>query len=87
VKQDDLLAIWKVLESLTVSLDRLGSYESQHGREAGKIALRQYFDNDLFRDIASARKLLRGELVKQYPTIEPHLEMLAESPEIKYWHP
>ena len=36
---ESLIEIWKVLENLTVSLDRLGEYERLHGEEAAKNAL------------------------------------------------
>ncbi|WP_261664447.1 hypothetical protein [Deinococcus sp. Marseille-Q6407] len=37
---EDLLEIWRVLENLTVTLDRLGHYERLHGEAAACTELR-----------------------------------------------
>ena len=39
MNQDKLVEIWKVLESLTVSLDRIGSYQSRVRRDPARDAL------------------------------------------------
>ena len=37
--RDTYIEVWSVLEALTVSFDRIGSYWQIHGEEAGKQAL------------------------------------------------
>lgn len=82
----DALDIWSVLEALTVSLDKLGSYQAQHGAEAGSRALNRYFQPKLFRRIANARRKIAEAFIEADSRWDEKLDQLAENEaEIGYW--
>ncbi len=84
--QEKLIKTWKILEALTVSLDRIGSLESDHGREAVMLALYEYFSAETYRDIAVARRYIASILVSEDPAIESTLEEMSDcGSEINYW--
>jgi hypothetical protein len=86
-EDDKLLEIWKVLEALTVSLNRIGWYWHFHGEEAAKDALHRYLDTDMWNKIADARYLTVWLLEAHNRSIETRLEeMSASGKEIKYWN-
>ena len=86
VRQDDLIAVWKVLEALTVSLNRMGHYGIIHGEDAAKEALLTFMRPPMFDKIARARRTLVTMLESCDPAIREHLEMLASNEaEIGYW--
>lgn len=83
---DKLIEVWKVLEALTVSLDRMGTYWLFHGEEAAKEALHQYIGPAMNERIASARYLMVGILESHDPDVMERLEALAENEnDIGYW--
>lgn len=83
---EQLIPIWKVLENLTVSLDRLGEYERIHGQEAARAALQAYINPALFQKIAQARHILVSLLEKHDPNLMDYLERLADNETtIGYW--
>jgi hypothetical protein len=83
---EQLIPIWKVLEDLTVSLDRLGEYERIHGQEAAKAALHAYVTPALSQNIAQARHVLVSILEKHDSSLMDYLERLADDEAtIGYW--
>lgn len=87
VDSETLIEVWKVLEMLTVSLDRLGEYERDCGQEAAKNALDKFIGGLTFDRIAHARSLMVSILEQCDPTIRERLEMMAEhEDEIGYWN-
>jgi hypothetical protein len=83
---DKLIEIWKVLEALTVSMDRLGHYELNFGTEAAKEALHQYFGIENNRRIAHARRMMVEILEGLDPDMADKLDELAEDEGlIGYW--
>ncbi|HEY0738687.1 MAG TPA: hypothetical protein VGD69_27460 [Herpetosiphonaceae bacterium] len=83
---DDLLEVWKVLEVLTVSLDRIGEYWRIRGEEAAKQALHEFIGPQLFEKIADARGRMVTILEAHDPQIMEHLEQLAEDEaQLGYW--
>jgi hypothetical protein len=81
-----LLDIWRVLEALTVSLDRIGMYEAFHGTEAGQRALHAYLKPPLFDRIAQARDKIVEILVSQDPGWKVELEYQSQDANtIGYW--
>jgi hypothetical protein len=82
----NLIAIWNVLNILTVSFDRLGSYELTHGESAAKDALHLFLQPALVGDIAHARFILARVLDEQAPALSVYLE---ETPDdqlgLRYW--
>ncbi|HEY0606321.1 MAG TPA: hypothetical protein VGD58_25585 [Herpetosiphonaceae bacterium] len=83
---NSLLEVWKVLEVLTVSLDRMGEYWRIHGEEAAKQALHEFVGPDLFEKIADARTRMVVMLQAHDPQIREHMEQLAEDEaQLGYW--
>jgi hypothetical protein len=83
----DLIAVWKVLEMLTVSLDRIGTYEYRYGEDAGKNALDQFMNPKGVQKISSARMILKEFMQQHDPNMRDRLEILAENEEdIGYWN-
>lgn len=84
---DKLIEVWKVLEVLTVSLDRLGTYERIHGREASERALSDFMRPPLFQQIAHARSLITSMLEEYDDTMYDKLDEIADKDcEPKYWN-
>lgn len=82
----NLIDVWKVLEMLTVSLDRLGTYERTHGKEAGTEALDQFINSEVANKISTARSLIVQIMEQHDIDIRDRLEVLAENEEeIGYW--
>ena len=81
---DDLIEVWKVLENLTVSLDRLGSFESFHGEAAAKDALYHYIGPELFDQISTARHILVTSFERLDPAMIDRLAAISDN-EINYW--
>lgn len=81
--KERLLDIWKVLEALVVSLDRMGSDEAIKGIDSA-TALKAYFNPKLFRRLAHARTQVRTLLVEHDPGIGSRLDRFADD-EIGYW--
>jgi hypothetical protein len=85
VAKSDLLAAWKILENLVVSLDHIGSYFALEGSENGadhrgmQEALDAYLTPKLLRAINDARMRLGQYL--------PDKEAEAISDRIRYWRP
>jgi hypothetical protein len=85
VAKSDLLAAWKVLENLVVSLDHIGSYFALEGPENGadhrgmQEALDAYLTPKLLRAMSIARMRLGQYL--------PDKEAEAISDRIRYWRP
>lgn len=84
---DRLIEVWKVLETLTVSLARIGSYSTEHGRDAAIQALYAYAEDGLAPEVSKARTILLEELLKSDATIEGRLEEIVESSSLRYWRP
>lgn len=86
VRQEDLIAVWKVLETLTVSLDRMGHFWLVRGEDAAKEALHKFMRPVMFDTIAQARQTLVTMLEGCDPTILEQLELLsADEREMGYW--
>ena len=87
VQIESLIEVWKVLEALTVSLDRLGTYWNVRGEEAAKEAIHEYFEPVLNNRIANAHKLLVEFLENCDPSLSEKLELMAENEDdIGYWN-
>jgi hypothetical protein len=86
-EEEKLIEVWKVLEALTVSMDRMGHYWLWQGEEAAKQALHQYMDPALFNRIAQARYLITAVLEARNPRMRRRLDELAEKEDdIPYWN-
>ncbi len=84
--RESLVEVWKVLENVTVSLDRLGTYRRIHGEAAAQDAILEYFDPSLFQQITQARGLLVTILEKHDPGMLDQLEQLSTNEAaIGYW--
>ena len=82
----DARAIWSILEALTVSLDKIGSYEAYRGTEAGMTALHAYFTPELFHRIAYARRTMVDSMIAADPGWDEELERLTDDRvTIGYW--
>jgi hypothetical protein len=86
--QQKLIEIWKVLEAVTVSLDRIGSYEADVGREVARDALYDFFSSGLFKQVASARRSAVDLIEAADPLAAGTLDSLAEDGvSVNYWSP
>ena len=84
---EQLIEVWKTLEVLTVSLDRMGSYWLAHDEDAAKTALHQFMDATLFEKISHARSLVVSMLEDHAPAIIHNLEKISENEsEMGYWN-
>jgi hypothetical protein len=84
---NECIEVWKVLEILTVSLDRLGTYWRTHGEEEGKQALHLFFTPELPRGISLARTSIISVMERHEANIREHLEILAENEaDMGYWN-
>ncbi len=87
VDKRDLIEVWKILEMLTVSIDRLGSFEIFHGEEAAKNALHDFIGAEVSERIAIARRIISSALRASDPSVGYKLEIMAENEEdIGYWN-
>lgn len=84
---EKLIEAWKVLETLTVSLARIGSFSAEHGRDAAMRALYAYAEDGLFHEVSTARAMLLEALSKSDAAIEDRLENIAGSSSLRYWRP
>lgn len=84
VPLETLIDVWQVLENLTVSIDRIGSYQLLHGDAAAKEALQDYVNPTLCNLIVNARHELVIMMEKCDPRILHSLEEIAET-QIQYW--
>lgn len=83
---EQLLEVWKVLETLTVSLRRLGEFELSYGEEQAKAALDEYVNPALSQRIARARRLIIEVMARHDPAIMDRLEELSvRDAGIGYW--
>ncbi len=62
--QEDVIKIWKLLENLRVSLDRIGAINSQ-GRDKMLQAMNEYFTPGLYKEIRSSSLILTRLLDKE----------------------
>lgn len=86
VEVNALIEIWKVLEVLTVSLDRIGEYEVAHGEDHARAALTNYMGPAMYERIAQARARMLSLLQGCSPSMMDHLEEMAEDEaELGYW--
>jgi hypothetical protein len=85
---EKLIEVWKVLEALTVSMDRMGSYWIGHS-ERTKLtsdALSEHLSPDMVGRIADARRSIMDVLASEAPNEIDHIEKLAEDEAaIGYW--
>ena len=82
-----LVEVWKVLEVLTVSLDRMGSYWLAHDEDAAKDALHNFMGATLFEKISHARGLVVSMLDNHDPAIIHALEEMSENEsKMGYWN-
>jgi hypothetical protein len=85
-QQEKLIEVWKLLEALAVSMDRMGHYWRIHGEEVAKEAIHDYMGPAMSVRIAHARSLLLDILGTDNPDIGNRLERIAEDEdEIGYW--
>jgi hypothetical protein len=85
-EEEKLIEVWKVLEALTVSMDRIGTYWLAHGEEAAKQALHEYMNPAVNKRIAIARHLITGVLEARDPKMRRRLEEIAgNESDIPYW--
>ena len=75
-EMDKLLEVWKVLETLTVSLDRMGWFSHAHGEEQAKDALHEYMSPALVKRMAHARRLIIEVMEVHDPEVMDRLEAL-----------
>jgi hypothetical protein len=86
-EKEQLIEVWKVLEVVTVSLDRMGSYWLAHDEDAAKDALHEFMNPTRFEKISHARSLVVSMLSDHDPAIIPHLEKMSENEsEMGYWN-
>jgi len=86
MEKEKLIQIWKALESLVVSLDRIGSYEIDNGKEAALLELDKYFCPDNCNKFSNARMLINEIIESKFPGTDIELENMAEDEnEIGYW--
>jgi hypothetical protein len=86
VESETLIEVWKVLEVLTVSLDRIGEYWLLCGEQSAKDALAAFMGPAMNEQIATARALIVSTLERCDPTLRDRLELLAEhETELGYW--
>ncbi len=84
---EQLIEVWKVLEILTVSWDRMGSYWLAHDEDAAKDALHEFMNPTLFERISHARSLVVSMLEYHAPVILDYLEKMSENEsEMGYWN-
>jgi hypothetical protein len=83
---DKLIEIWKVLEILTVSSDRIGHFWLEHGEDAAKDAIHQYMGPRMSGKLAQARSLIISVMENHDPAIMDRLEELSDNEaEMGYW--
>lgn len=81
-----LIEVWKVLEILTVSFDRIGSVEADRGTEFAQKALSDFIEPQIVNRIAKARGILVNILDKD-EEIGDLLDKLADNEiEMGYWN-
>lgn len=81
-----LIEVWKVLEALTVSLDRIGAYWRIRGEIPAQEALNAYLNPDMFKRIAGARSIISTMIENIDPALGKELDRLAEDgTSIGYW--
>lgn len=81
--QEDVIKIWKLLENLRVSLDRIGAINSQ-GRDKMLQALDEYFTPVLYNEIRSCSLPLTKLLDKEIGKNE--VDKLCREIDIKSFH-
>jgi hypothetical protein len=86
-KRERLTEVWKILEVLTVSLDRIGTYEALHGTERGQAAFAKFMLNPaMFQRITTARTYVQQLLLAQDPALEEQLEAWSDDEVmLGYW--
>ncbi len=83
---EKLIEVWRVLNVLTVSTDRLSEYWRVHGEEAAKEAIVNFTGPRMSAQIANARALMADVLEKQDPTMAERLDAMGEDEvELDYW--
>jgi hypothetical protein len=88
MNQEKLIEVWKALESIVVSLDRIGSYEADRGQDAAKDALYEYFHSGIFRNVATARTNVVNLIEAFDAGAKDRLEALAEDGvSVHCWQP
>ncbi len=86
MEKEKLVEIWKALESLVVSLDRIGSYEIDNGKNSALLELDKYFCPKNCNKFSNARMLINEIIESEFPGTDIELENMAENEkEIGYW--
>ena len=81
-----LIEIWTALESLVVSLDRIGSYEVDNGNDAARQALDEFFVPENCLKFSHARMLMNELIENEFPGTSQELEKISEDEKsIGYW--
>jgi hypothetical protein len=81
-----LIEVWKTLNTLTVSLDRIGTFQAFHGEQKGKEALSEYFEPKLVRRIAASRRMVTSILESADATLLEKMGDMADDEEaMGYW--
>ena len=62
--QESVIKIWKLLENIRVSLDRIGAINSQ-GRDKMLQAMDEYFTSGIYREVADNSDVLTRLLTKE----------------------
>ena len=83
-----LIEVWKLLECLRVSLDKIATHSHFHGAAAAQKALDEHMSPAMYRRIADAWSVV-GEILEQRdPSMAERLETIAENDEgVGYWRP
>lgn len=82
-----LIEVWKTLEVLTVSVQRIGRFHASRGEEKGKQALLEFFEPSIFQRIATSRHIMVDILEHIDPDIYNKLEEMSENEaDIGYWN-
>lgn len=81
-----IIEIWVVLESLVVSLDRIGSYQFDNGKEAALKEIGKYLSPENCKRFAKARSLINEIIEDEFPGSGIELDNLTENEQlIGYW--
>lgn len=70
VETEDLIKVWKILENLRVSLDKIGSVGSFQGKDKMHIAMDEYFTPLVYREIADAWYVLSEKYLPRDKCVE-----------------
>ena len=80
---EDLFYVWEVLELITVSLDRIGSFQALHGDEIGQKALVDFLTPEVWQKLSKSRRIMVTFLEEM--DVNNREKMEKQSEVISYW--